>query len=77
METENDRLKGALAIVDSVIDRLEKSQFMIEEQQERDDEALKEKAHREDEGLDDDLEEKHSDHQQGMIDSGMCEGDFL
>lgn len=51
METENDRLQGALAIVDSVIDRLEKSQFMIEESQKRDAEEKKEAAHRIDEGL--------------------------
>ena len=39
-------------IMDVLIGCLENTQFMIEEQQKRDAEAIKEKAHRKEEGLD-------------------------
>ena len=47
------------------------------EKKKRDDEALKEAAHRKDEGLDEGEEESRTDYAQGMYDSGMCEKDFL
>ena len=52
MKYESDRLLNSIASIDAVINRLENTQFMIEESQKRDAEEKKEAAHRKEEGLD-------------------------